>query len=259
MDTTEELIARKCIATLLEMPEEWKPRSEIPETAEAQLYHKILIACGYCETEQQCAVRLLNGSDVTVRFISHGTPATMDGAGRAVHPDVEKLKLLNAHLPDDVDTNALHTSRILRVRPTIVGQLLREEFSGNSDEAAVVQFVAMSQGPPPYSAEGFHIVPQEFTEEDPAAGGDTASSLSWDADRRELSYCRKVVRSFSPQTGNNVLAILNTFTEDGWPERVDIPVPDRVKAWDAIRTINRGLIGVKFYIDGDQIGWEDTE
>ncbi|HIE96831.1 MAG TPA: hypothetical protein EYG03_06295 [Planctomycetes bacterium] len=106
MDSAEEMIARKCIAILLEMPEEWKPRSEIPETAEAQKYHRALIDCGYCETEEQCTVRLLNGSDVTARFINHGTLATMDGEGRAVPPDVEKLKLLNAHLPDDVDTNA---------------------------------------------------------------------------------------------------------------------------------------------------------
>ncbi|MEO2014450.1 MAG: hypothetical protein ABGZ53_08745 [Fuerstiella sp.] len=178
MDSAEEIIARKCIATLLELPEAWKPCSEIPETAEAQGYHQVLISCGYCETEYQYTVRLLNGSDVTFRFISHGRPATMDGAGSAVPPDVEKLKSLNAHLPDNVDTNAPYTSRSLRVRPTIVGQLLREEFSGNSDEAAVAQFVTMMQDPPLYSVKDFRVVPEKIAGADKAGGEDATPSLT---------------------------------------------------------------------------------
>jgi hypothetical protein len=178
MDSAEEIFTRKCIATLLELPEAWKPRSEIPETAEAQGYHQVLTGCGYCETEYQYTVRLLNGSDVTFRFISHGRPATMDAAGRAVPPDVEKLKLLNAHLPDVIDTNAPYTGRSLRVRPTIVGQLFREELSGISDEAAVAQFVAMMQDPPPYAVKDFHVMPPKDVGTDQPVAEEASSLLS---------------------------------------------------------------------------------
>ena len=157
MDSAEEILARKCVEALLEMPEEWKPLSEIPETAEAQVYREYLIGCGYCEAEQQYSIRPIDGEEVTVRFVSHGRPASTDGAGGVLHPEVEEL--FSQHLPHGAGTNVAGTCRTLRVRPTIVGQLFRQGFSGSTEEAIIGQFLAMFHNPPPFSIGNIHVVP----------------------------------------------------------------------------------------------------
>lgn len=213
MDSAEEVFARKCIATLLEMPEEWKPLSEIPETAEAQDYQKVLIGCGYCEAEQEYSIRLIDGDELTVKFVSHGRPASTDGAAGAVHPEVEKL--LTEHLPDSVDTNVPCICRTLRVRPTIVGQHLRQKFSGNTDEAVVGQLAAMIQNPPPYSVGNFHVVPVKV-----AAGKGKGKkrgrrpAQATDDEKRII----RIIESGQVRGPGNIAREAGVFDKDGEPK-----------------------------------------
>jgi hypothetical protein len=155
MDSNESKIARECIAVLLDMPEEWKPLSEIPDTAEIRSWLSVLTRCGYCEVEQEYTVRFLDGSDTTVRLRNHGNSTQPEGA---LHVEVKKL--LADRLPDGIDTDTPIAIRPLGVRPTSVGQCFRQKYSGGIDETAVVEFLAMFVTPPPYSVEGFYVVPK---------------------------------------------------------------------------------------------------
>jgi hypothetical protein len=154
MDSNESKIARECIAVLRDMPEEWKPLSEIPEAAEIRSRLSVLTRCGFCEVEQEYTVRFLDGSDTTVRLRNHGNSTQSEGA---LHAEVKKL--LADRLPDGIDTDTPIAIRPLSVRPTSVGQCFRQKYRGGIDETAVVEFLAMFVDPPPYSAEGFHVVP----------------------------------------------------------------------------------------------------
>jgi hypothetical protein len=46
----------------------------------------------------------------------------------------------------------------------------------------------------------------------------------WDPDRRELTYCGRLVKSYRVPSPNQEL-ILSVFEEEGWPEFVDDPLP----------------------------------
>ncbi|GEM_PF-2356304 len=80
----------------------------------------------------------------------------------------------------------------------------------------------------------------------------------WLLDERTLMFAGTVVRRFGAQTRNAVLGILSSFEECEWAVRIDDPLspPDGEKTKLALRTINRGLLGLRFSKDGDGIRWE---
>ena len=92
----------------------------------------------------------------------------------------------------------------------------------------------------------------------------TAPTPLWDADRRELRLGSVVVKRFR-QPARNQETILAAFEEDGWPPRVDNPLPangdtDAVdRLHEAVKKLNRGTRGLlRFYSDGAGLGvlWE---
>jgi hypothetical protein len=80
---------------------------------------------------------------------------------------------------------------------------------------------------------------------------------SWNPDLCELSFRGKVVRRLR-RTADRAILILNTFREDGWPQRIDNPLspPDDDLA-RPVRTLNENLIEMQFWRDGsgDGIIW----
>ena len=52
------------------------------------------------------------------------------------------------------------------------------------------------------------------------------------------------------------ITILGTFQDDGWPNRIDDPLPrppgdvDSRRLGEAVRSLNRGLTHITFYRDG---------
>jgi hypothetical protein len=88
----------------------------------------------------------------------------------------------------------------------------------------------------------------------------------WDAARRRLSLAGRVVKQFR-QPAVSQERILDAFQEDGWPPRIDDPLPpngstqtpqDRLH--DAIKALNAHQLEahIHFYRDGTGhgVGWE---
>jgi hypothetical protein len=69
-------------------------------------------------------------------------------------------------------------------------------------------------------------------------------SPSWDCDRQELWFCGVLVKRFRIPSPNQV-AILSAFQEEGWPSRIDDPLPPKPeqdpkrRLHDTIRNLNR--------------------
>jgi hypothetical protein len=90
-------------------------------------------------------------------------------------------------------------------------------------------------------------------------------SPEWDGERRELSFYGEVVKRFRWAAPNQEL-VLATFEEDGWPVRIDDPLPPqgdqdpKRRIHDTIKALNRNHIRELIRFRGDGTGqgiiWE---
>lgn len=93
----------------------------------------------------------------------------------------------------------------------------------------------------------------------------TSHRPNWDRGTGKLHYGGKLVRHVAnPGRATNIVAILDVFEEQGWPERIDDPLrggADKQRLREAIRTLNQGLSGIRFRADGtgSGIGWEPAD
>jgi hypothetical protein len=78
----------------------------------------------------------------------------------------------------------------------------------------------------------------------------------WDTDRGELCYRGVVVKKFR-QPAPNARTVLSAFQEQGWPPRIDDPLPQgrgsvvpRQRLADTLRILNSNLAGLSFALDG---------
>lgn len=83
---------------------------------------------------------------------------------------------------------------------------------------------------------------------------------SWNRINGELSFDGGVIRTIR-RIGNatNVVLVLDTFQEFGWPDRIDSPLsPDSQKHHATICSLNTGLSRIRFKSDGEGKGfvWE---
>jgi hypothetical protein len=84
---------------------------------------------------------------------------------------------------------------------------------------------------------------------------DSRPKPTWSADTGELYYRNKLVRAVG--RGKNIRLILNAFHEEGWPPRIDSPLPGGVNSKmlrDTLDSLNEGLSEIKFYADGSGAG-----
>ncbi len=96
-------------------------------------------------------------------------------------------------------------------------------------------------------------------------GGFEALVPNWDRDRQELRVGNQVVKRFKAPAPNQEL-ILSTFQEDGWPIRIDDPLPPnghqdpKRRLHDTINSLNRchKVFLLHFSGDGKALGirWE---
>jgi hypothetical protein len=90
---------------------------------------------------------------------------------------------------------------------------------------------------------------------------DSVRKPSWDRNKGELSFDGEVIKKIR-RIGNaiNVVLLLDTFQELGWPDRVDSPLSpeDSQKHHATIRSLNTSLSRIRFRSDGEGIGfiWE---
>jgi hypothetical protein len=94
----------------------------------------------------------------------------------------------------------------------------------------------------------FAIMPAGLSLAEQLAADDLRTRLSattpvWDPERRQLSWAGIVVKRFRARAENQE-RILNAFQEEGWPGRVDDPLPpthtadSQARLRDAIRRLN---------------------
>ena len=91
---------------------------------------------------------------------------------------------------------------------------------------------------------------------------------TWDAERRELHISGMTVKRFK-WTAANQEPILAAFEEEGWPRRIDDPLPphpdqdSKRRLSDTIKCLNRKQINQLVHFRGDGTGegvtWEQVE
>ncbi len=89
----------------------------------------------------------------------------------------------------------------------------------------------------------------------------------WDNDRQELRYAGHLVKRFKAPAPNQE-AILAVFEEEGWPPRIDDPLPPQAdqdpkrRLMDTIKCLNRNQKRALLHFLGDGTGqgvrWEPT-
>ncbi|MBW3538640.1 MAG: hypothetical protein KY476_00070 [Planctomycetes bacterium] len=101
------------------------------------------------------------------------------------------------------------------------------------------------------TAMGAELIPQLLEPETP-----TRVVPEWDSERRELRLGSAVVKQFLRPAPNQTL-ILDAFEEEGWPRRIDDPLPPRegvdprTRLHDAIKHLNRRLTQPLLHFLGD--------
>ena len=82
----------------------------------------------------------------------------------------------------------------------------------------------------------------------------------WNKARSELSFSGKVIRSVRRGVGHRIVAILDAFEADGWPDRIPTPVTlkDDQQMREAVYSLNDRLQAIHFRADGtgEGIVWE---
>lgn len=90
-----------------------------------------------------------------------------------------------------------------------------------------------------------------------AAGGDDAPKPSWDRTKGVLRFNGEAIKEIRRiGVAKNVVLVLDTFQELGWPDRVDSPLsPNSQKHHATINSLNTGLSRIWFKSDGEGRGF----
>jgi hypothetical protein len=75
----------------------------------------------------------------------------------------------------------------------------------------------------------------------------------WDTRTGELWYGDVLCRRYAPRAFRQ-RCILDTFEDDGWPRRIDDPLPEAGKLKDTLKDMNRDLRSTPLQFRGDGTG-----
>lgn len=82
--------------------------------------------------------------------------------------------------------------------------------------------------------------------------------LTWKRDTGELRLNGHLVRRVEyPSRASNLVTVLDSFEELGWPDRIDDPLPhgsDKQRLRETVRSLNQGLSEIRFRADGTGTG-----
>lgn len=107
------------------------------------------------------------------------------------------------------------------------------------------------------SEESVEIEVLKWAKENAAPVPRSGSFPVWNKETRTLTFEGKLARKVSSPKATNVIKILDTFHEDGWPQRVDSPFPpDETTLRDSIKSLNSSISGLEFRADGTGEGIE---
>ncbi len=77
----------------------------------------------------------------------------------------------------------------------------------------------------------------------------------WDQGAKQLWFRGQLVKQIERAAKNQTL-VLQVLQEEGWPTRIDSPLPRAVDIKDTIRSLNENLTGgMEFHRDGEGIRW----
>ncbi|TWT35867.1 hypothetical protein KOR34_07630 [Posidoniimonas corsicana] len=89
--------------------------------------------------------------------------------------------------------------------------------------------------------------------------GDEPADLKWDSDKGELRYSGQLIRT-AKRRNTNIRRVLDAFEEQGWPTRIDDPLPggqDSSRVKETCDSLRNGLSVIDFRPDGgDGFRWE---
>jgi len=81
----------------------------------------------------------------------------------------------------------------------------------------------------------------------------------WDCKSHVLTLRGEKIRTVKrPKAATNIILVLETFEEEGWPPRIDDPLPggrDQQRLHATIRSLKTGLRCITFYADGTGEGF----
>ncbi len=115
-------------------------------------------------------------------------------------------------------------------------------------------------------------MPETLSGERPTDAGNgqvrRAPVVHWNAEARKLSVCGEIVKRFKWPASNQE-TVLSAFQEEGWPERIDDPLPpqpeqdSKRRLSDTIKCLNRKQNKPLIHFRGDGTGegvvWELVE
>ncbi|MCE9608145.1 MAG: hypothetical protein K8U03_24945 [Planctomycetia bacterium] len=139
-----------------------------------------------------------------------------------------------------------------------------EEWATARSNALVDRLLQLRKLPRPKSSGDDETEFDDEDEEDsPTEVAPIAVRPDWRPTDGELRFGDKLARRVRP-LAKNVIAILTAFEEDGWPTRIDDPLPggrDDERLRSAVRSLNDGLGLIQFEADGsgEGIRWKRVE
>lgn len=82
---------------------------------------------------------------------------------------------------------------------------------------------------------------------------ESPADLEWCKEQGELRLNGEIIRRVRIGIAKNLVPILDDFQECAWPEQMDDPLPpstDINRLRGAVKVLNRGLQGIRFFADG---------
>ena len=114
--------------------------------------------------------------------------------------------------------------------------------SGNRPEPALIHFAPQSASMPPASAVS-----------------EASDTPNWDSNAGVLYFAGRIVKRF-PRAARNQEIVLGVFEEEGWPQRIDDPLPPsgnvdpKRRLHDTIKWLNRDREAQVLAFTGDGTG-----
>ena len=81
--------------------------------------------------------------------------------------------------------------------------------------------------------------------------GSEVQTPKYDSQLRELTFGKVLLKKFKQPAENQEL-ILQAFEEEGWPDRIDNPLPRQTQHSVTVRDLNRNMksSAIRFELDG---------
>lgn len=138
----------------------------------------------------------------------------------------------------------------------LIGASVIDQWQGIRGGSQARAILELAKGIGLVTDHDFHWILREIGERPGTFASDKLPS--WDRDRKSLLYDGQKVRQIRRlNQAKNVVPILDAFEEQGWPIRIDDPLPggrDPQRLRETVKSLNRNLQQIRFGADGSGEG-----